>query len=75
MPVSYKPEVTTNNGIEWSGNALRFATEEEAALYVRDLMMRWFSVTDTRVVESEDPVNYVWDPERGAVHIEHGVPA
>jgi hypothetical protein len=25
---------------------------------VHDLMMRWFAVQETRVVESDDPVNY-----------------
>jgi hypothetical protein len=24
-------------------------------------MMRWFAVRETRVVESDDPVNYRWD--------------
>ena len=43
---------------KWCGNALRFATREEAEANVRDLMMRWFAVRETRVVESDDPVNY-----------------
>jgi hypothetical protein len=34
---------------------LRFATKDEAERYVHDLMMRWTLVTDTRVVESDDP--------------------
>jgi len=25
---------------------------------VQDLMMRWFAVRETRVVQSDDPVNY-----------------
>jgi hypothetical protein len=44
--------------IKWCGNALRFATREEAEANVRDLMMLWFAVRETRVVESDDPVNY-----------------
>jgi hypothetical protein len=35
------------------------ATREEAEANVRDLMMRWFAVRETCVVESEDHVNYV----------------
>jgi hypothetical protein len=45
---------------EWAGNALRFATREEAAANVWDLMNRWMLVNDYRVDESEDPVNYRW---------------
>lgn len=56
--MSFKPEVQTDNTGEWYGNALRFAAREEAEANVRDLMMRWFAVRDTRVVESNDPVNY-----------------
>ena len=59
MALSFKPEVTTDDKT-WAGNALRFATREEAEANVTDLMMRWFAVRATRVVESEDPVNYRW---------------
>jgi predicted protein tyrosine phosphatase len=38
--------------------ALRHATREEAETNVQDLMMRWFAVRETRVVASDDPVNY-----------------
>lgn len=59
VPVkSWKPEVQTDASGNWYGNALRFQTKEEAELQVRDLMMRWMSVRDTRVVESDDPANY-----------------
>lgn len=58
--MSYKPEVQTDSSGKWYGNALRFATREEAEANVRDLMMRWFAVTDTRVVESDEPVNYTY---------------
>ena len=44
--------------------ALRFATREEAEAYVQNLMMRWFTVRETRVVESDDPVNYRWEEGR-----------
>jgi hypothetical protein len=58
IPMSFKPEVIADSSGKWSGNALRFATREEAEANVHDLMMRWFAVRDTRVVECDDPVNY-----------------
>jgi hypothetical protein len=56
--MSFKPEVQTDNTGNWYGNALRFGTREEAEAQVRDRMMRWFAVKETRVVECDDPVNY-----------------
>jgi len=56
--MSFKPEVIADSSGKWCGNALRFATCEEAEANVRDLMMRWFAVRETRVVESDDDVNY-----------------
>lgn len=56
--MSWKAEVKTCNGIEWSSNAVRFATVEEAKAYGHQLMMRWTAVQDVRVCESEDKVNY-----------------
>ena len=58
--MSFKPEVIADSSGKWSGNALRFATREEAEANVQDLMMRWFAVRDTRVVECDDPVNYTY---------------
>ena len=55
--LSFAPEVIADSS-GWTGNALRFATEKEAEIYVRDLSMRWFAVRETRVVPSTDPVNY-----------------
>ena len=59
--MSWKPEVQTDSTGQWYGNGLRFATEQEAKDNVFDLSMRWKAVRDTRVVESEDPINYSWD--------------
>jgi len=58
--MSWKPEVIADSSGKWVPNALRFATKEEAEANVRALMWNWTSVTDTRVVESPDPVNYKW---------------
>jgi hypothetical protein len=56
--MSFKPEVIADPSGKFVGNSLRFATREEAEANVRDLMMRWFAVRETRVVESDEPVNY-----------------
>lgn len=58
MPASYKPVVKVQG--EWAGNALRFATEEEARLNALNLMGRWMLVEQIGVEPSEDPVNYAW---------------
>jgi hypothetical protein len=62
--MSWKPEVIADASGKWWGNVLRFATREEAKANVQDLMMRWFAVRDTRVVESDDPVNYRYADHR-----------
>jgi hypothetical protein len=56
--MSWKPEVIADGSGKWCDNALRFGTREEAEANVGDLMMRWFAVRETRVIESDDPVNY-----------------
>lgn len=55
--VSYVAEVIADNSGQWAGNGLRFATRETAEAYARDLMWRWTSVRQWRVVESDEPVN------------------
>jgi hypothetical protein len=56
--MSWKPEVIADSSGKWCGNALRFATKEEAEISVANLAMRWLAVRETRVVESDEPVNY-----------------
>lgn len=62
--MSWAPEVVADSSGEFCGNSLRFATKEEAEANAHDLMMRWMLVTDTRAVESSDPVNYAWKDGR-----------
>jgi len=61
--MSYQIEVkTTHRGVTgWTGNAVRFATLEEADAYGVDLLFRWTTPSDYRVVDSTDPVNYRFD--------------
>jgi hypothetical protein len=56
--MSFKPEVIADTSGKWCGNALRFAAREEAETNVRNQMTRWFAVRETRIVVSDDPVNY-----------------
>jgi hypothetical protein len=58
--MSWAPEVQVRGEAKWHGNALRFATKAEAEANVAALYQRWTLVENTRVVESEDPVNYAW---------------
>lgn len=58
--MSWKPEVIADSTGKWCGNGLAFATEQEALDNVRDLEMRWYAVRETRVVESDEPVNYTY---------------
>lgn len=57
--MSFKPSVSTNGGIDFNENNLAFATRDEAEQSAQDLRNRWMLVTDIRVVESDQPVNYV----------------
>ena len=56
--MSFKPSVSTDGGATFNENGLAFATREEAEVSAKDLMARWMLVTDWRVVESDQPVNY-----------------
>jgi hypothetical protein len=56
--MSWAPQVIADGSGKWCGNALRFATREEAEANVKDLAYRWAMVMDYRVVETDDPVNY-----------------
>lgn len=70
--MSWKPEVIADDSGQWTGNALRFATKEEAEANVANLKARWMLVTDTRVVESDEPVNYKWADGRLVAFDEDG---
>ena len=56
--MAYKAEVIADSSGKWVGNALVFATEEEATIYVADLYSRWTLVRETRVVETDEAPNY-----------------
>lgn len=56
--MSWKPAVQVGGSQDWSYNALRFETKEEAMAFARDLMNRWLLVTAFDAHESDDPVTY-----------------
>jgi len=66
--MSLRPMVKVGN--EWAGNAVRFATREEAEASASDLYSRWTLCVGHRADESDDPVNCAWDATRGNVHLE-----
>lgn len=59
--MSFRPEVIADSSGKWVPNGLRFATKAEAEAQVGDLSMRWTAVRQTRVVESDDPVNSIYE--------------
>ena len=59
--VSWAAEVIADDSGKFCGNALRFATYEEAEQYALDLSWRWTLVVAHRVVRSQDPVNRRWE--------------
>jgi hypothetical protein len=68
--MSWIPQVIADASEKFVGNSLRYATKAESDAAVADLFQRWTLVTDTRSVESLDPVNAVWDPLKGTVLID-----
>lgn len=58
--MSYKTEVLTFNDPKFYSNACQFATWAEADAYGTDLSNRWTMVEKMQVIESSEPVNYVW---------------
>lgn len=55
---SFKAEFIADASGQWTGNGLRFATEQEAQEYAANLSHRWTLVEKSRVVESAEPVNH-----------------
>jgi hypothetical protein len=56
--MSWKVEVIMDDSGEWEGDPRRFATEQEALAYARDLEFRCSAIREKRIVRSEDPVNH-----------------
>lgn len=58
--MSFKPQVTTGSDPTFYGNALAFATREEAEANAKDLFYRWMLCTDSRAIESDEPVTHTY---------------
>ncbi len=65
--MSYRPMMIISE-TETKGNALRFATENEAMESALDLFSRWTVCMSYTVEESDDPVNYRREDGRN-VHV------
>ena len=63
-PRSYKVGVKTSGDRNFAYNALRFATEAEAAAYGADLFSRWTAVTEMEVHPSDDAPTDTWPRSR-----------
>jgi len=50
----YAVEVQTDDSGQWYGNALTFATEQEATQYGNDLAARWNLVRSFRLITTPD---------------------
>lgn len=59
-PTSWKPMVRTGRDPKFCGNALAFATHEEARQNAADLADRWHLVVEYRAEESTDPVTHTY---------------
>lgn len=56
--MGFKLGVKTPGDTEFVFNALCFETEQEAEDYGRDLFSRWSAVKETKVLTSDEPINY-----------------
>ena len=70
--MSYRAEVIVDKSGKWCDNAIRFATASEVHEYT-DLEFRWAAIRETRVVGSDDPVNYVWADGRLMPRVERAM--
>lgn len=61
----FKYEVQVHG--KWYSNAVCFATEAEASQAGYNKMFNWTQCEDYRVVPTDDPVNYRYDADTGAV--------
>ena len=64
-PNSWAPEVLVEG--KWSRNAIRFATQREAAADASGLMWRWTAVRDSRAAPADEAVNSVFADGRSTM--------
>jgi hypothetical protein len=69
--MSWKPYfIIKSEGDKHCMNAQAFATKEEALASANSRFMRWTMPSDCGADESDEPVNYRWDDQRGDVPLE-----
>ena len=55
--MQFKVEVIADASGKWTGNMMRFETQEAAIQYARDLSRRWTSVTAWQVIKEALPLH------------------
>lgn len=70
MPRSWCIEVSVA-GDGWFTNDLRFATEEEAGWYARELVGRWSAIAAVRLSPTEEPPTHLCSPQGSLVKWVH----
>jgi hypothetical protein len=66
--MSWKFEVVMDDSGEWESDSLRFATQQEALAYARDLEFRCSAIRDKRIVRCENPDWFEGDSQSPAKH-------
>ena len=57
MPFSFKVGCKTDGDTNWAYNAFRFATQEQAEAYGKDLCSRWLGLREWEVHPSDEEPN------------------
>jgi hypothetical protein len=69
--MSWKPYfIIPGEGDKHCKNGQAFATQEEALASAESRFMRWTTPSGFGADESDQPVNYRWDAQRGDVALE-----
>jgi hypothetical protein len=63
--MSFKVAVRAVGENTFCQNGCAFATYGEADNAGSELLSRWFGADEYKVVESDQPVNYRWDADKG----------
>jgi hypothetical protein len=68
--LSFKVEIKVFRDPSYYLNQINLATREEAESYGQYKVDCWANAESFRVVESEEPVNWQWDPRCGLLRVE-----
>ena len=71
--MSYKPAIKVFGEEPYYTNSQAFGTYDEAEKSARSRHWNWIMAESYRVEESDQPVNYMWDNEKGDVMLDKGL--